>query len=180
MIASKQAVIRLLAPPTLLALLFVSLSPSLPGQPPGKGKKGNDPDMKADMEIFHALLDNRADIKRTIKNLDDGVLTVTESDKADVAKIIQEHAEAMHKRVKEGKGIHLRDPLFLEVFKNYDKVSMKVEKTDKGVKVKETSTDPYVTKLIQAHAAVVSKFIENGHEEMRKNHPVPSREAPKK
>lgn len=167
---------------TLLALALLSFAwtESATGQPPGKGKMGGDPAMKADMEIFHYLLDNRIHIKRTVKNLDDGVETVTESDKAEVARKIQEHAEAMHKRVKDGKGIHLRDPLFVEIFKNYDKVSMKVGKIDKGVKVKETSTDPYVAKLIQAHADVVSKFIANGYEEVRKNHPVPPREAPKK
>ena len=82
----------------------------------------------------------------------------------------------MHQRVKTGKGIHLRDPLFAEIFKHYDKVSMKVEKTEKGVKVTETSDDPYVAKLIQAHAAVVTKFIENGHDEVRKDHPLPMKE----
>jgi len=180
MITAKQAAFRLLTPPAILAMLFVSLAPSLPSQPPGKGQKGGDPAMMADMQIFHYLLDNRAQIKRTVKNLDDGVETVTESDNAEVVKSIQEHAEAMHKRVRDGKGIHLRDPLFVEVFKNYDKVSMQVEKIAKGVKVKETSSDPYVAKLIRAHADVVSKFIANGYEELSKNHPVPPRDAPKK
>jgi hypothetical protein len=90
-----------------------------------------------------------------------------------VAIKIQEHVAAMHRRVKNGQGIHLRDPLFAEIFQHYDKVSMKVEKTAKGVKVTETSTDPYVAKLIQAHADVVSKFIETGHEEVRRNHALP-------
>jgi hypothetical protein len=92
-----------------------------------------------------------------------------------VARKIQEHAEAMHRRVKEGNGIHLRDPLFAAIFKNYDRVSMKVEKIEKGVKVRETSTDPHVVKLIQAHAVVVTKFIENGHEEVRRNHAIPEK-----
>jgi hypothetical protein len=37
----------------------------------------------------------------------------------------------------------------------------------------ETSNDSHVTKLIQTHAEVVSKFIENGPAEVRRNHPVP-------
>lgn len=180
MITAKQAAFRFLPPPAILALLFASLASSLPGQPPGKGKKGGDADMKADMAIFHDLLDNRADIKRTVKNLDDGVETITVSQKADVAIKIQTHTEAMHKRVKEGKGIRFWDPLFVEIFKNYDKVSMKVEKIEKGVKVKETSKDPYVAKLIQAHAEVVSKFIENGYDEAHKSHAVPTRDTPTK
>jgi hypothetical protein len=148
------------------------------GQLPGKGKGAGDPAMKADMEVFHFLLDNRADVRRTVKLLPEGVETVTESDKPEVAKKIREHVAAMHDRVKSGKGIHLRDPLFAEIFKNYDKVVMKVERTDKGVKVTETSDDPKVAKLkvaklIQTHADVVSKFMQNGHQEVRKNHALP-------
>ncbi len=146
-------------------------------QPPGKkgfGKGKNDPSMRADMEVFQFLLDNRRDIKRTVKNIDDGVETTTESDVPKVTAKIQEHVEAMHGRVKSGNGIHLRDPLFAEIFKNSKKIELKIEMTDKGVHVKETSQDPYVVKLIQAHAQVVNKFIENGHAEMRKNHEVPA------
>lgn len=149
----------------------------LSAQPPfgGKGKGKNDPSMQADMAVFHELLENRKEIKRTVKNIDNGVETITTSENAEVVKKIQEHAAAMHKRVKEGRGIHLRDPLFQEIFKNYSKITMKVEKIEKGVKVVETSDDPYVAKLIQAHAEVVSKFIANGHDEARKNHPLPDR-----
>jgi hypothetical protein len=84
----------------------------------------------------------------------------------------------MHERIKAGKGIHLRDPLFAEIFEHTDKIQMVIEKTDKGVRVKETAKDAHVVRLIQAHAEVVSKFIKNGHAEMRTDHPIPA--APKK
>jgi len=158
--------------------------PELPAQPPGKGPPGKgmkaDPASAADRDVFHFLLDHRADVRRTVKTLTNGVETVTEADKPEVAGKIREHVAAMHQRVKEGKGIHYRDPLFAEVFRHYDKIAMKVERTDKGVKVTETSDDPYVARLIQAHAAVVTKFIENGHDEVRKNHPLPGKPDPKK
>lgn len=144
-------------------------------QPPGNkgfGKGKNDPAMTADMGGFHYLLEHRKDIKRTVKEIEGGIETTTESTVAEVTGKIQEHVAAMHKRVKSGSGIHLRDPLFAEIFKHYDKIEMVIEKTEKGVRVKETSKDEYVAKLIRAHAEVVSKFIENGHEEARKNHPV--------
>jgi intracellular sulfur oxidation DsrE/DsrF family protein len=51
---------------------------------------------------------------------------------------------------------------------------MKVEDTEKGVKVRETSKDRYTVKLIQAHAEVVSKFVAHGFDEAHKNHPVPA------
>lgn len=150
-------------------------------QPPGKGPmgKGKDKTFAADRDVFHFLLSNRKDITRTVTETKSGVETVTESDKPEVAKKIQEHLASMHARVKDGAGIHLRDPLFAELFKNYDKISMKVEKTAKGVKVTETSDDRYAVKLIQAHAHVVSKFIENGFEEVQKNHAVPAKPDPR-
>jgi hypothetical protein len=52
---------------------------------------------------------------------------------------------------------------------------MEITDTEKGVRVVETSDDPYVASLIHSHADVVSQFIENGHEEVRKNHAVPPR-----
>ena len=67
----------------------------------------------------------------------------------------------------------MRDPPFAELFREYEKITMTYEKTEKGVKVKETSDDPKVAKLIQAHARVVSNFIKNGYDEVRKNHPLP-------
>lgn len=145
-----------------------------PADPPARGP-GRMADMAADRDVFHFLLENHKDITRTVKNRDDGVETVTESGKKEVAAKIQEHAAAMHKRVKGGNGIRLRDPLFAEIFKHYDKIEMTVEKTDKGVKVTETSKDKEVVKLIQAHAEVVSQFVKDGFDEAHKNHPVPGK-----
>jgi hypothetical protein len=41
--------------------------------------------------------------------------------------------------------------------------------------VTETSDDPYVAKLVQKHAEVVSLFLKNGHAEVRRNHSLPER-----
>ena len=50
---------------------------------------------------------------------------------------------------------------------------MQHEDTDKGVRVTETSEDPYVVTLIQAHAKVVSGFVERGFAEAMRNHLIP-------
>lgn len=180
---------RLTVPVIFLALsaggMMLAETTRLSAQPPGKGPpvgKGmkNDPAFAADRDAFHFLLEHRNDVKRTVKNVEKGVETLTESNNAEVAGKIREHVAAMHKRVKDGKGVHYRDPLFAEIFKHYDKITMKVERTDKGVKVIETSDDPYVAKLIQSHSAVVTKFIENGYDEVHKNHALPEKPAPKK
>lgn len=159
-----------------IGLTFLFVSSEMNSQPPGKGKKGqfNDPSFIADRDVFHELLDHRKSIRRTVKPLANGVETLTESDSPAVAKKIQEHVDAMHKRVTEGRGIHLRDPLFAELFRHHRQITMAVVKTEKGAKVTETSSDPHVAKLIQAHAEVVSRFIENGYEEVHRNHAVPS------
>ena len=146
----------------------------------GRGMMGGgmmgDPAHQADMQLLHSLLDNREHITRKVTSTPDGVDTLTESDDPAVAKTIQSHVESMSARVKEARPIHQRDPLFREIFRNADKIVMKHELTPKGVRVIETSADPYVTKLIQAHAEVVSAFLANGHSEVMKNHPVPDKD----
>lgn len=147
-----------------------------PGPGPGQGRgMMHDPSHRADMELFHVLLDNGAKIQRTVTVRADGVESITESDDPAIAKAIQTHVASMSARVKEARPIHQRDPLFREVFLHASKIAMTHETTAKGVKVVETSTDPYVVKLIQAHAEVVTAFIANGRAEAMKDHPVPPR-----
>jgi hypothetical protein len=141
---------------------------------PGRGP-GRDAEHRADMELFHFLLDNRDKITRKVTNVANGVETVTESDDPKVVEKLQAHVESMYKRVDKGRPIHARDPLFAEIFRNADKIEMKLEKTEKGVKVVETSKDEYVAKLIQSHAEVVNLFVKNGRAEMRKDHAVPEK-----
>lgn len=129
-----------------------------------------------DRDTFHFLLENHAAIKRTVKKLDNGVETVTESDKPEVAKKIQEHVPAMYERLKSGNGVRYWDPLFAEAFQHGKKMKMTIENTKTGVKVVETSDQADVVKIIQAHAEVVSKFVEKGFDEAHKEHPVPGPE----
>jgi hypothetical protein len=144
------------------------------GRGHGRGM-GADPQFQKDRDVFHFLLANRDSIDRKVKKLEDGVETVTESDDPKVAAVIRDHVESMYERVESGNPIHMRDPLFAAIFGHSDKISMKVARTQKGVRVTETSPDPYVAKLIQAHADVVNLFVANGHAEVRKNHAVPER-----
>lgn len=128
--------------------------------------------------MFHYLLGHRDSIHRKVTKLANGVETVTEFDDPEVAATIQRHVESMHKRLEEGRPIHLRDPLFAAIFANSQKITMKVEPTKKGVRVVETSSDAHVAKLIQAHAEVVNLFVANGFAEVPKNHVVPESESP--
>ncbi len=144
-----------------------------PGRGPGMGR-GPGPEMRADQDVFHFLLDHHAEIRRSVKRLDNGVETLTESENKEVATKIQEHVASMHERVKEGRGLRFWDELFVAIFEKYKQIRMTVEKTEKGVKVVETSDDKAVVLLIQAHADVVSQFVAHGFDEAQKNHPVPA------
>jgi SAM-dependent methyltransferase len=144
------------------------------GRGPGFGRgRGLGAAMRADQDVFHYLLGRHADIRRTVTRTVNGVETLTESDQSEVAKKIQEHVAAMHKRVQEGRGLRYWDDLFAAIFQRHASIKMSVESTDKGVRVKETSDDPLVVALIQAHADVVSLFVARGYEEAHQNHPVP-------
>ena len=145
------------------------------GRGPGAGRgMGPDASMRADQDVFHYLLEKHQSIRRDVRQLPNGVESLTESDDAEVTAKIQEHVVAMHERVKAGRGLRFWDELFVAVFKNYDKITMVVENTQHGVKVTETSDDAYTVKLIQAHAIVVSKFVERGFDEAHENHAVPA------
>lgn len=146
---------------------------------PGPGRPGmqgmHDDAHMADMQGIHALFAERTKITRTVTPRADGVETLTESDDPAVARLIQQHVAAMYARVDKAQPIHQRDPLFREVFAHAAKIVMQQTATARGVRVVETSADPYVARLIQAHAEVVSAFLANGRPEMMKNHPVPPR-----
>ena len=154
---------------TLLCSLFVATA-FAQGQGRGMGMGGNQPQ---DMKTIHALFDDHNKITRTVKNISNGVETVTESDDPKVKALIVEHALAMKARLEKKQPIRQWDPLFAELFKHSDKIKMELTNTAKGVKVTETSTDPYVVKLIQAHAAGVSEFVKEGRSSMHKEHPLP-------
>lgn len=143
------------------------------GSAPMQQGSGN-PDHQADRELFHFLLDHGESVRRTVVPLEDGVETVTESDDPEVAGKIREHLRSMKKRLEDGRPIHMRDPLFAAIFEQADEIDLSIEETEKGVRVRETSSDPRAVALIKAHADVVSLFIKNGRLEARKDHAVPA------
>ena len=168
---------RTSAPVYPLLLVLLAVTPALgQGGPAGRGRgMMHDGAHAADMQVFQQLFDHRAEIKRQVVMRQDGIETVTESANPEVARLLQSHVESMLARVKKGQPIHRRDPLFAELFRYADRIDARHEATAAGVRVVETSSDPYVVKLLQAHAEVVSAFIASGRSEMMKNHPLPPR-----
>jgi hypothetical protein len=128
-----------------------------------------------DRDVFQTLLGNHELIRREFRDVEGGIESVTESDNAEVAALIQDHVAAMKVRIENGYRIRMWDPMFREIFDNADKIRMTFENTAKGVKVREVSDDPYVARLIQAHAKVVSGFVERGSAESQLAHDPPAR-----
>jgi hypothetical protein len=130
---------------------------------------------RRDKATFESLVESHSKIRRTIKQLFDGVDTITESDDPAIVALIKEHVPAMYARLKSGRIVHEVDPLFKELFKNGSKIDQRIILTDKGVEVIEMSNDPYVVKLIKAHAASVNDLVKDGMAAFMKLHKLPKR-----
>ncbi len=131
--------------------------------------------MQGDMSTLHAMFASRDKIKRTVKNLPDGAVSTTESDDPEIAALLQEHVPAMESRVLENKPLPPMTfhPIFVELIKHADDYSLKYEETDKGMRVTYHADDPWVVLLVQEHAALVSRFIKNGMQEIHKPYKLP-------
>ena len=140
------------------------------GMGPGSGHGGEGSGHGADMMGIHFLFAHRNELRRTVVQIPGGVRTTTEADDPAVAAQLQEHVRAMYARLKDGRPINTHDPLFASLFKNADKIDVKIEPTAHGLTVTETSKDANVTRLIRRHAEVVGLFIANGMHEMMQSH----------
>ena len=162
---------------SIIQALLITVLAFTPALGQGRGGRGmmGDATHAADMQLFHQLFEHRAEITRQVIAREDGIETVTESTNPDVTRVLKAHVASMLARVKEGRPIHQRDPLFVELFKNADRIEARSEPTAGGVRVIETSKDAYVVKLLHLHAEVVSAFLANGMPEMMKDHPLPPR-----
>ncbi|HKQ60070.1 MAG TPA: hypothetical protein VJS92_02220 [Candidatus Polarisedimenticolaceae bacterium] len=148
------------------ALLCLLLAPAVAAEPAPP---------RSDTDVFRALLEHREQIQRTVKKLRNGVETLTESSDPAVAALLRAHATAMRGRLDDGRLINSQDPLFAELFLHADKITTRVEETGRGVRVVETSTDPYVVKLVQARADVMDRFLKDGPAELQRRHELPAR-----
>ncbi len=115
-----------------------------------------------DKSVWLSLLADHTRIRREVRHIDNGLEAITESDDPAVAARIIDHAQAMQLRVKHGAQVRVWDPVFAELFDNYEKINLEVTTTAKGVRIRETSDDPNVVALLRAHAAGVTDFVNEG------------------
>jgi hypothetical protein len=125
---------------------------------PMAGMHSGDAAFQADMQLVHEMLAGHDKIKRSVENLPDGIRTVTESEDPQVARALKAHVASMEQRLKEGRIFNLFSPTLPVLFDNKDKITTKVQITEKGAAVTQTSTDAKVVAALQAHAGEVSEL----------------------
>jgi len=128
------------------------------------------------MQATHALVHQyRGDIVREITDIENGVQTVTRSPlNPEAAETLKKHVREMKGVLESGGRIRGWDPLFSEIFDHYTEIEMEIEPLEDGVKVIETSANPEVAKLIQAHARKVSEFLARGPAAVHEPTPLPN------
>jgi hypothetical protein len=83
-----------LAGTLMLCLLLASVADAQPGR--GRGFRGGmDERHDEDRDVFHFLLTHHQKITRSVKELPNGVETLTESNDPEVSEKIKEHVEWM-------------------------------------------------------------------------------------
>jgi len=135
----------------------------------GPGMMGHDAATMAQMGDIHELFINHDRITRAVTNLPNGIRTVTESDDPRIAQLLKDHVTSMGQRVETGNdpGLPIESEALRSIFKSYEKVETKVETTEKGMVVVQTSTDPETVAALQQHASEVTDFVKDGMAAMR-------------
>jgi hypothetical protein len=134
------------------------------GMGPGMMGMAHDSATMAQLGVIHELFVNHDNITRTVTNLPDGIRTLTESNDPRITQLLQEHVGDMLQRVDTNNdpGLPIESEALRSIFKNYDKIETKVEATEKGIMVVQTSTDPETVAVLQKHASEVTDFVKEG------------------
>ena len=74
----------------------------------------------------------------------------------------------MSQRLQDGREFNIFSPSLPVLFENRDKITSKVEITEKGSVVTRTSTDAKVVAALQAHAGEVTGLVQEGMVAMRR------------
>ena len=122
----------------------------------------------ADMGLVHDLLFNNTKIHRSVTKLPDGIRTVTESDDPQVAQALKAHVASMSQRLQDGREFNIFSATLPILFENRDRIVSKVEMTEKGAVVTQTSADAKVVAALQEHAGEVTELAQDGMLAMRR------------
>lgn len=144
----------------------------------GAGRAGGDPARAArhqhDQAVFHRLLALHERIQRELEYLPNGIRARTRSDDPEIVALLHDHVPSMKQRLEENFGLRFWDPAFAELFAQHGKIHMELTLLPDGVLIEETSDDPNVVTLIQAHGQIINLFVAHGGAQAQQESPLPT------
>jgi hypothetical protein len=119
------------------------------------------PEESAELAV---MFRNFETLTREVENLPNGIRTVTASSDPEVMAALVSHAIGMIDRVgrKDDPEIFIQSPTLDLFFLRGDDIVSKVEVTDAGLVVVQTSEDPELVEALHVHAAEVTDMAERG------------------
>lgn len=160
---------RPFALPVLVGFAWCLQAPSFPIAP----AQGAPHSIREDMGPIDRLLRDHDKISYRVTFIPGGVRTVTTSKDKDLERIIQLHAREMKARMEQGNVIRPNDPIFQELFRRHQDITIHLRDVAGGVVESETSRDPQVVLLIRAHTQTVAGFVREGMPRARRMTPLP-------
>jgi hypothetical protein len=141
------------------------------GMGPGMMGGGRDAATMSQMRDVHELFINHDRITRTVRNLPNGIRTVTESADPRVAQLLKDHVTSSVQRVETGNdpGLPIESQALRAIYQNYDKIHTTFEPIATGIVVVQTSTDPKTVAVLQQHASEVTDFVKGGMAAMHRS-----------
>ncbi|MFK7817333.1 MAG: hypothetical protein AB8G99_01330, partial [Planctomycetaceae bacterium] len=141
-----------------------------------RGRMGRGRGFRPDMSTIHTMFAHRDTIRRTVKKTATGAEATTESDDEDVVALLQEHVPAMEARVHNNSPLPPMTvhPSVQSLIKHKADYVLSCEDTANGVKATYTAKEPFVILLVQEHAQLVSRFLQNGMSEIHRPYKFPT------
>jgi len=124
------------------------------------------------MELFRGF----SDIERSVENLPNGIHTITTAKTPELHQFLVSHVIGMIDRVekKDDPKVFIQSPTLDIFFLRPESIKTKIDVTEKGIEILQTSDDPEMVKALQIHAAEVTDMVNRGmqavHERMHGSH----------
>jgi hypothetical protein len=128
---------------------------------PGLSGENASPEESSDLAVMFRNFDT---ITREVKNLPNGIRTVTWSSDPKVMEVLVRHVVGMIDRVaqKDDPKIFIQSPTLKAFFMHGDEIKNEIEVTNKGLVVIQTSNNPALVTALHVHAAEVSDMADRG------------------
>jgi len=130
------------------------------------------------MSDAHTLGFNHDQLAREVERIPGGIRATTTTADENLLEALRRHPRDMWSHLQAGGAVRMWDPLFAEIVQHHEAVEMTFVDVPDGIRVEVTTDDPEVEKLIVAHAAKVSDFVERGPAAMRESTPLPDDYTP--